>query len=200
MTMRRGIDMLAAAAGLLLFAPLIVLILVYQLMTIGMPPFFSQYRGAVGGGTFRLWKFRSMTDRRDDYGRLLPDAMRITPGGRLLRHSRMDELPQLWHILIGDMSLIGPRPLLPETIAAAGAVGQRRAGVRPGLTGWAQVNGNTLLTDAEKFALDAWYVAHRSLRLDLLILARTVHVALFGERRDPSAIRRAYAGDHRRGG
>jgi lipopolysaccharide/colanic/teichoic acid biosynthesis glycosyltransferase len=197
---RRAIDMLAAGAGLILTAPLAAGLLLVQWRTIGRPLFFVQRRGAQGGGVFRLWKLRTMSDARDAGGRLLPDAQRVTRWGLLLRRVRLDEWPQLWHILIGEMSLIGPRPLLPETIAAGGAAGRVRARVRPGLTGWAQVSGNTLLTDAEKLELDAWYVRNRSWRLDLRIVMRTVQVVLRGERRDPAAIGRAYARDHHRGG
>jgi lipopolysaccharide/colanic/teichoic acid biosynthesis glycosyltransferase len=141
-----------------------------------------------------------MNGARDGDGRLLPDSQRITPVGRALRATRLDELPQLWNVLIGDMSLIGPRPLLPETIADAGADGWSRGRIRPGLTGWAQVNGNTLLSDADKIALDNWYISHRSLGLDLRIVARTLLVSLRGERRDAAAIGRAHArSSHRRG-
>lgn len=150
---------------------------------LGAPVFFGQIRAGRGGRPFRIVKFRSMTDARDAEGRLLPDALRLTRAGRAMRALRLDELPQLIAILRGDMALVGPRPLLPQTVEAFGARGRLRGSVRPGLTGWAQVSGNTALTDAEKLDLDLWYVAHRSLALDLRILAETVAVAALGERR-----------------
>jgi len=197
---RRAIDMLVAGGGLCIMAlPMAALALAIR-VTDGRPVLFRQERSGRGGRRFRVAKFRTMRDLRDSEGRLLPDASRMTALGRTLRDYRLDELPQLWNILVGDMSLIGPRPLLPETIAAAGHAGELRGSVRPGLTGWAQVNGNTLLTDADKIALDNWYVAHRGVALDLAILGRTLLVSFRGERRDAAAIGRAYARGSRRGG
>jgi lipopolysaccharide/colanic/teichoic acid biosynthesis glycosyltransferase len=154
----------------------------------------------LGGEEFRLIKFRSMTDARDGAGCPLPDERRLTALGRLMRRTRLDELPELWNILKGEMSLIGPRPLLPATLAGFGEAGRRRGEVRPGLTGWAQVNGNTLLTDEDKLALDLWYIDHRSLRVDALILLRTVRVMLFGEKVAVAELEwaRGHARDRRR--
>jgi lipopolysaccharide/colanic/teichoic acid biosynthesis glycosyltransferase len=143
-----------------------------------------------------------MTESRDAAGRLLPDEARLTALGRLIRRTRLDELPELWNILKGEMALIGPRPLLPATVASFGEAGRRRGMVRPGLTGWAQVNGNTLLSDADKLALDLWYVDHRSWRLDARIVVKTLGVVLFGERIAVPELEKArrHARDRRRSG
>ena len=199
MTVRRVIDILAAGAGLCLFGPFLILSGLALLLLDGRPVLFIQTRSGFGGRCFRVVKFRSMNNARDADGVLLPDAERITTAGRVLRATRIDEFPQLWNVLIGDMSLIGPRPLLPSTVAEAGEAGRERGRVRPGVTGWAQVNGNTLLSDSDKIALDTWYIRNRSLGLDVRIVARTLLVSLRGERRDVVAIGRAHAGAaHRR--
>ncbi|KFG90467.1 UDP-phosphate galactose phosphotransferase [Sphingobium herbicidovorans NBRC 16415] len=179
---RRIADVMLASTGLVLLAPVMAIIAGSIRLFDGPPVLFKQARVTKGGKLFKVVKFRTMNDGRDAEGQLLPDRMRTTALGRFLRRSRLDELPQLWNILIGEMSLIGPRPLLPQTIAAAGKKGQLRCAVRPGLTGWAQVNGNSLLDDDDKIALDLWYIENRSLRIDLVILARTIGVALRGER------------------
>ena len=194
MAARRMVDLLVACAALPLALPVMAVIAATLSVTDGGPVLFRQVRVTRGKRRFELIKFRTMSDARDAQGRLLPDGMRMTRLGRFLRRSRLDELPQLWNILTGSMSLIGPRPLLPQSIEAAGEAGWRRCEVSPGLTGWAQVNGNALLDEQDKFALDLWYIANRSLRLDLTILVRTVGVALLGERFNPSSIRRAHEG------
>lgn len=200
MTLRRVVDVAVAATGLCLAWPLMLLVSVGLLLADGRPVLFIQDRSGRYGRPFRLVKFRTMSDARDAAGVLLPDAQRITRTGRLLRVTRIDELPQLWNVLIGEMSLIGPRPLLPATIAEAGEAGRVRGRIRPGVNGWAQVSGNTLLSDSEKIALDTWYIGNRSLVLDLRIVVRTLLVSLRGERRDMAAIGRAHAGAaHRRG-
>ena len=153
---------------------------------LGWPVMFRQTRAGKDGRIIVLSKFRTMTDARDASGTLLPDDLRQTPLTRLIRRLRLDELPQLIAVLRGQMALVGPRPLLPGTVAGFGGLGVLRNSVRPGLTGWAQVSGNTRLTDEEKLALDLWYVAHRDLALDLRILAETVLVPIRGEiRREP---------------
>ncbi|NWK98778.1 hypothetical protein DM806_24570 [Sphingobium lactosutens] len=182
-------------AGLALIALLPVMLLLGMVVALilGRPVLFRQHRAGRGGQAFDLVKFRSMGDLRDAQGQSLPDEARLTSFGRLLRRSRLDELPELWNIARGEMSFVGPRPLLPATVEMMGERGLRRGSVRPGLTGWAQVNGNALLSDADKLALDLWYVEHRSLGRDLWIALRTVGTIFGGERISPMHIRRAYA-------
>lgn len=192
--MPRWADLLIASVALLLLSPLLLVVAVVVRTGLGAPVLFRQRRSGAQGAGFEMLKFRSMTDARDGRGGLLPDAERLTALGRLLRRSRLDELPGLLSIVRGDMALVGPRPLLPETIAGMGAPGQRRGSVRPGLTGWAQVNGNALLSDSDKLALDLWYIEHRSLSLDLQIILRTAQVIVSGERINPHNLEKAVAG------
>ncbi|NVK12652.1 MAG: sugar transferase [Rhodobacteraceae bacterium] len=183
--MHRLLEILICVIAGMLLMPFFVLACGAVLVLLGRPLFFSQVRAGRNGVPFRLVKLRSMHSSRDAQGALLPDAARQTRITALIRRLRLDELPQLALILRGRMALVGPRPLLPETIAAFGEAGRRRGRLRPGLTGWAQVSGNTLLADREKLQLDLWYVHHRSARLDLRILGETIGVALGGERRRP---------------
>lgn len=192
MSARRAVDVAAGLVGLAAALPAMALTALWLRAAAGSPVIFVQPRATLGGQGFRLVKFRTM--RALDPARPLADADRLVPGGALIRRLRLDELPQLLHVVLGEMSLIGPRPLLAATLDAAGEAGRARGRVRPGLTGWAQVNGNARLSDRDKLALDLWWIDHRSLRLDLLILARTLLVPLLGERPDPLAIRRAHAG------
>lgn len=152
---------------------------------------FRQIRAGKNGRNIVVPKYRTMTDARDASGQLLADDLRQTRLTRLIRRLRFDELPQLWLVLRGQMALVGPRPLLPATVAEFGALGRLRNSVAPGVTGWAQVNGNTRLSNTEKLALDLWYVGHRSPGLDLRIMAETVLVPLRGEIRDPARLRDA---------
>ena len=168
-------------------------------LSLGRPIFFTQPRAGARGKNFVLVKFRTMRDLRDSGGRLLDDQARLTLTGRVLRRTRLDELPELWNVLRREMNLVGPRPLLPETVAAMGEGGILRGAVRPGLTGWAQVNGNALLRDLDKLALDLWYVRNRSLRLDLAIIFKTLVVIFRGERINTVNIERGYAGTIDRG-
>lgn len=191
---RRVLDLIVSSLGLLLAAPIMLVLAILVYASIGRPILFVQHRSGLAGVPFPMVKFRTMSNARDANGDLLPDDMRVSPFGRLLRRTRLDELPGLWNILIGDMALTGPRPLLPVTIDALGEDGARRGQVRPGLTGWAQVNGNTLLTDEEKLALDLWYIDHASWRLDIRILVMTLGVVLFGEKVNEQILGRAYAG------
>lgn len=161
--------------------------------SLGRPLMFRQLRSGLHGRHITLAKFRTMQDLRDSDGRLLPDAERQTAITRFIRAVRLDEVPQLLSILRGDMDFVGPRPLQPATIAAFGAAGIVRGEVRPGLTGWAQVNGNTRLTDTEKLALDIWYIDHRSVLLDIKILFKTVVTVLRGERVDKTNLVAALA-------
>ncbi len=172
--MKRLFDLVASAIGLLILAvPLAVL--AWQVSRkLGSPVLFTQVRPGLHGKPFRMVKFRTMTDERGPDGALLPDAQRLTPFGRFLRASSLDELPELWNVLKGDMSLVGPRPLLMEYLPLYTPEQARRHAVRPGITGWAQVNGRNAISWADKFALDVWYVDHRSMWLDVQILWRTV--------------------------
>ena len=198
--MARGLDMIAGLVGSIALAPVLAVAALAVAIDLGRPVLFVQGRSGRHGRVFAMAKLRTMADARDADGVLRPDAERVSRLGRWLRRSRIDELPGFWHVLMGDMSLVGPRPLLPATIAAMGDAGRRRGDVRPGLTGWAQVNGNALLGDADKLALDLWYIRHASLRLDVAILLRTLRVVAAGERINLAEVGRAYAGDHRRGG
>ncbi len=145
----------------------------------------------MNGRNILVGKFRTMTNRRDQQGEPLPDDQRQTRLTRFIRRLRFDELPQLWYVLDGRMALVGPRPLLPATLAEFAALGALRNSVAPGLTGWAQVNGNTRLSNSEKLAMDLWYVAHRSFALDMRVLAETFLVPLRGEIRDDGRLRQA---------
>ena len=172
--MKRLFD-LAVAVSLLtmLSAPLLLLALVVRI-TLGGPVLFRQVRPGLHGRPFRMIKFRTMTDARDADGALLPDAQRLTPLGRFLRATSLDELPELWNVIRGDMSLVGPRPLLMEYLPLYSAEQARRHEVRPGVTGWAQVNGRNSLSWERRLEMDVWYVDHQSFWLDLRILVMTV--------------------------
>ena len=171
--LKRPLDITGALLGLLLLFPVFLGITLAVRRRMGPPALFSQLRAGLGGRPFRLYKFRSMTDARDGDGSLLPDADRLTPLGVFLRRTSLDELPQLWNVLCGAMSLVGPRPLLLEYVPLYDERQRKRLSVKPGITGWAQINGRNALTWEEKFELDVWYVEHRSLWLDLKILAAT---------------------------
>lgn len=179
--MKRFFDLATSAFALLLLAlPLMVLTgLVHR--KLGHPAFFRQVRPGVHGKPFEMIKFRTMTDQRGPDGVLLPDAERVTSFGHFLRSSSLDELPELWNVLKGDMSLVGPRPLLMEYLPLYSPEQARRHEVRPGITGWAQINGRNALSWEEKFALDVWYVDNRSLWLDIKILWLTVKKVLVRE-------------------
>ena len=180
------------AAILLLFSlPIQLLVALILYLQLGSPIVFRQRRAGKDGQELIVFKFRTMTDDRDADGVLLPDDQRQTGLTRLIRRLRFDELPQLWLIVRGRMSLVGPRPLLPSTLADFGELGRLRNSVPPGLTGWAQVSGNTRLNNAEKLALDLWYVAHRSFGLDMRIMLETLLVPLRGEVRDKDRLQTA---------
>lgn len=171
---KRMVDLiLTIAAALILTIPITLLGLIVRLL-IGSPIFFCQERPGLRSQPFTLYKFRTMTDACDAHGNLLSDAQRLTSFGRFLRSSSLDELPELWNVLRGDMSLVGPRPLLARYLDRYTPEQARRHEVRPGITGWAQVNGRNALSWEQKFALDVWYVDHMSLWLDLKIIALTV--------------------------
>ncbi len=179
--MKRLFDFFAASVALLVFSlPLLVLIWLVK-RKLGSPVFFVQTRPGLHSKPFRMFKFRTMTDARDAQGHLLPDSERLTSFGRFLRASSLDELPELINILKGDMSLVGPRPLLMEYLPLYNVRQAKRHDVRPGLTGWAQINGRNALSWEEKFELDAWYVENRSFWLDLKIIFLTIKKVLVRE-------------------
>lgn len=174
MTIKRVVDIVVAACLLVVLAPVLFALSLVVVATMGTPLIFSQNRPGLNGRPFRLVKFRTMNDQRDQEGNLLPDGHRLTRVGRFLRSTSLDELPELWNVLKGDMSLVGPRPLLIEYLPFYTPVQARRHEVRPGITGWAQVNGRNALSWEERFQLDVWYVDNQSLGLDLLILWKTI--------------------------
>jgi len=197
--MPRVLDFILALLATMLLAPLFAVIVILVRLRLGAPVLFIQTRAGRTGQPFELVKLRSMHIDTDALGGLLPDAERTPALGRILRRTRLDELPELLNILRGDMAFVGPRPLLPTTIDNLGSLGQLRGSVRPGLTGWAQVNGNAMLTLQQKVALDLWYIANRSLSLDLQILVRTLGVVMLGERINNRKLEDAIEGRHRRG-
>jgi sugar transferase EpsL len=175
---KRSIDALCAAIGLALLWPLLAAVALAIRIGLGSPVLFLQLRPGKLGRPFELLKFRTMNDARDSQGRLLPDGERLTRLGRFLRACSLDELPQLWNVLRGQMSLVGPRPLLMQYLPRYTPEQLRRHDVSPGITGWAQVNGRNALSWEEKFAMDTWYVDHWSLLLDARILALTLRRVL----------------------
>ena len=179
--MKRIVDTLLILLALPLLLPAMLLLAWLVRHKLGSPVFFRQTRPGLQGRPFNMVKFRTMTDARGPDGRLLPDADRLTAFGRFLRASSLDELPELWNVLKGDMSLVGPRPLLVEYLPLYSPEQARRHEVRPGITGWAQVNGRNALSWEDKFKLDVWYLDHRSLWLDIKILWLTVRKVLMRE-------------------
>ncbi|MFC5461623.1 sugar transferase [Massilia niabensis] len=176
--MKRLFDIVVATLALLVLAlPLLILFLVVR-KKLGSPVLFRQVRPGLGGKPFEMVKFRTMSDARGYDGELLPDADRLLPLGRWMRATSLDELPELWNVLKGDMSLVGPRPLLMEYLPLYSALEARRHEARPGITGWAQVNGRNAISWSDKFSFDVWYVDNRSLRLDIRILWMTVKKVL----------------------
>jgi len=179
--LKRGLDILAACVGLAAFAPAIAVIAALVAASTGRPILFTQTRPGKNGRVFTLYKFRTMSGATGAAGELLPDAERLTAVGRFLRRYSLDELPQLWNVLRGDMSLVGPRPLLVEYLPLYSAEQARRHEVRPGITGWAQVNGRNAQPWDERLRLDVWYVDHQSFWLDLRILWFTILKVLRSE-------------------
>ncbi|AQY65114.1 sugar transferase [Pseudomonas veronii] len=176
--MKRLFDIFASAIGLILLSPVILIVAFLIRRKLGSPVLFRQVRPGIHGKPFDMIKFRTMRDAIDDQGNPLPDAERMTPFGSFLRSSSLDELPELWNVFKGDMSLVGPRPLLMQYLPLYSAEQYRRHEVKPGVTGWAQVNGRNSLEWDEKFKLDIWYVDNRSFILDLRILLATVKKVL----------------------
>lgn len=171
---KRIFDFLAAVALLLLFSPLLLLLALWVRISMGAPVFFRQARGGFRGSVFDVVKFRTMTESRDASGKLLPDEKRLTSAGRALRVTSLDELPTLWNVVTGEMSLVGPRPLMARYLERYSSEQKRRHDVLPGITGWAQVNGRNAIEWEQKFALDLWYVDHVGFWLDMKILWLTL--------------------------
>lgn len=172
--MKRLVDILVSAILLVLLSPVFLVLGFLIRLNLGAPVFFKQERPGYQGRPFMMYKFRTMTDKRDESGSLKSDFDRLTPFGRWLRHTSLDELPELWNVVRGDMSLVGPRPLLMEYLPLYNQFQMRRHDALPGITGWAQVNGRNAISWEQKFAYDVWYVDHQSLLLDLKILLLTL--------------------------
>lgn len=172
---KRIADMLVSGIGLVVISPMLAAVAVWLSLANKGSAFFCQERPGKDGKIFKLIKFKTMNDERDTHGNLLPDADRLTKIGRFVRSTSIDELPQLWNVLMGDMSLIGPRPLLKSYLPLYSKEQMRRHDVRPGITGWAQVHGRNAITWKEKFEYDIWYVDHLSFSVDCKILFQTVY-------------------------
>ena len=175
---KRLLDILLSGGALLVLWPVLAVVAILVRTKLGSPVIFCQERPGRDEKVFKLYKFRSMTDARDENGELMSDEVRLTKFGRLLRSTSLDELPELWNIFRGDMSIVGPRPLLVKYLPLYNDEQRRRHDVTPGLTGWAQVNGRNAITWEEKFALDVWYVDNISFALDVKIVWGTVKAVL----------------------
>ncbi|HEU4819216.1 sugar transferase [Janthinobacterium sp.] len=179
--LKRSFDFITALVALIVISPLVVLLALLVRLFLGAPILFSQIRPGLHGQAFTVYKFRTMTDEKEASGALLPDDVRLTPFGLFLRRSSLDELPQLFNVLKGDVSLVGPRPLLMEYLPLYTPEQAKRHLVRPGITGWAQVNGRNAISWERKFELDVWYVDNQSFLLDMKILFLTVKKVLIKE-------------------
>ncbi len=175
---KRGFDLFASVLGLILLAPIIAIVAWNIRKKLGSPVLFRQIRPGRNGKPFEMIKFRTMRDAHDAMGNPLPDSERMTPFGSFLRSSSLDELPELWNVVKGDMSLVGPRPLLMEYLPLYSPEQYRRHNVRPGVTGWAQINGRNALEWEEKFKLDVWYVDNQSFWLDVKVIFLTIKKVL----------------------
>ena len=196
---KRLLDFILAVIGSVGALPVLLPAGILLAITNKGTPFFFQKRPGKNGKIFTIVKFKTMNDRRDDQGNLLPDNQRLTAVGKIIRKTSIDEIPQLWNVLKGDMSLVGPRPLLPEYLPLYNDFQKRRHEVRPGITGWAQVNGRNAVSWQEKFAYDVWYVDHLSFLLDVKILLLTVKKVFKSEGvavEGASAIGRFKGNDH----
>ena len=184
--LKRAIEFILSLLGLVFLMPIYLVIIVMVRINLGSPIFFKQERPGLNDKVFNIYKFRTMTNEHDNYGNLLPDETRLTKFGRFLRSTSLDELPSLWSVLKGDMSLIGPRPLLVEYLHFFSEKQARRHEVRPGITGWAQVNGRNAISWEEKFELDVWYVDNLSITLDIKIIWLTIIKVLFRDGISPN--------------
>ena len=171
--LKRAFDIVFSACWLIGFAPLLIVVAILVRLKLGSPVLFIQERPGYLGRPFRMVKFRTMTDERGPDGELLPDSVRLTSFGKLLRSTTLDEFPEMWNVLVGEMSVIGPRPLLMRYLSRYSPFQARRMEVKPGVTGGAQVNGRNSLSWEEKFALDVWYVDHLTFWLDVKIVVKT---------------------------
>ena len=180
-SLKRAMDIAGALVGLILFGPVMIVVALLVRWRLGKPVLFRQVRAGLCGKPFVIYKFRTMTEARDAQGNPLPDEERLTPLGRFLRRYSLDELPEFFNVLKGDMSLVGPRPLYLRYIPRYSPEQKKRLWMKPGITGWAQVNGRNALSWEERFALDVWYVEHWSLWLDLKILFLTLWKVLKAE-------------------
>jgi lipopolysaccharide/colanic/teichoic acid biosynthesis glycosyltransferase len=179
--LKRLFDYIVIILSLPLLLPLLFIVMVLIKVKLGSPVLFRQKRPGLCGNTFEMVKFRTMTDERNTNGDLLPDSARLTKFGKFLRSTSLDELPELWNVVKGDMSLVGPRPLLMEYVPLYSEEQTRRHEVRPGITGWAQINGRNAISWDERFKLDVWYVTNRSLWLDLKIIFLTLRKVVVRE-------------------
>jgi sugar transferase EpsL len=197
--MKRLFDLIVGSILLIVLLPVIVIITIISSFTLGTPVIFQQIRSGLSCKLIVIYKFRTMNNRCDNTGQLLPDEQRLTAYGKMLRKFSLDELPQLWNVIRGDISLIGPRPLLPEYIPLYSETQTRRHEVKPGITGWAQVNGRNSLSWEEKFEKDVWYVDHRTFKLDLLIIWLTIKNIVIAEgiSQEGSATMEKFKGSHR---
>lgn len=176
--LKPSLDFIAALIALVLFSPFFILVLILLVFNNNGKPFFFQSRPGKNGKIFKIIKFKTMTDKKDKNGLLLPDSVRLTPLGKFVRKTSLDELPQLLNVLKGDMSIVGPRPLLPEYLPLYNDTQKKRHNVKPGITGWAQVNGRNAISWNKKFELDVWYVDNISFKLDAKIIAKTIFKVL----------------------
>lgn len=179
--MKRGIDFFLSLILVILFLPIFILTAIFVLIYIGNPILFKQIRPGKDGKPFKVYKFRTMTNEKNGKGELLPDAVRLNKYGKFIRKLSLDELPQLFNVLKGDLSLVGPRPLLMEYLPLYSNFQNKRHDVKPGITGWAQVNGRNAIEWDEKFKLDVWYVEHQSIWLDIKILFLTIKKVFISE-------------------
>ena len=179
--MKRVLDIVLSSFALVALSPILLVLAIMIRMRLGSPIFFKQVRPGLHGNPFQMVKFRTMSDEKDADGTLLPDEDRLPRFGRILRATSLDELPELWNVLRGDMSLVGPRPLLMEYMDLYSPEQARRHEVRPGITGWAQVNGRNALSWEDKFSLDVWYVDNWSILLDLKIVICTITTIIGGD-------------------
>ena len=178
---KRIIDLVFVISTSIMLLPLLAALALLVRWRLGSPVFFRQQRPGLHGKPFIIYKFRTMTNATDETGRLLPDSERLTAFGKFLRTTSVDELPALWNVLKGDMSLVGPRPLLMQYLERYTPEQMRRHDMKPGVTGWAQIHGRNAISWEEKFALDVWYVDHQSFWLDVKILARTIWKVVYRE-------------------